>query len=426
MSSHPDITGGAGPRPDITAIRHALLEAAEAAGAAVEGEDVEPEVAEDPQDTLYRIVNSPRFIPFIDKRFFEFIAMHGRPPMLGDMPAPYKYRGWMLWIVFLANHYHPAVADRWGYYLRQIAAGRLLREPIPKISFLNRSSIGPLRNHLEKIVQQLGNQFGQGERSLYVLIDWLGWALGVTEEEPKQIDEDTAEWLYRTLNIDDMLLHPYDVLGDLLQEMRGSAANWSGFFLSPHEICECMAQMVHGNDDDWEALLTKSVHEPALGTGRMLLSMSNFSLRLSGIDKDPVCALVSRINFALWVPWAAFPLPGWFFEDSITLEEGGVFHGNGLTGQIITPSPRTGPAELMLPHAPPHLISALCRRAEARREQVEAEREAFRQEQSARAHAEGSRGHATPRDPDREAQATGRRGRKSPPAGDDAQTSLFG
>jgi hypothetical protein len=61
-----------------------------------------------------------------------FLARERRLPRLGDAPAPWRYRGWLLPYVILLHGLYPAVADRWGYYLRTLEAGHLLDAPIPR------------------------------------------------------------------------------------------------------------------------------------------------------------------------------------------------------------------------------------------------------------------------------------------------------
>jgi hypothetical protein len=63
-----------------------------------------------------------------------FVRREGRLPRLGDTP-PWHYRGWLLAYVMQMRGLVPAVADRWGYHLRTLEAGRLLDEPIPPIAF---------------------------------------------------------------------------------------------------------------------------------------------------------------------------------------------------------------------------------------------------------------------------------------------------
>src|SRR4051794_28746605 len=64
-----------------------------------------------------------------------FVKDHGRLPRLGDDPAPWRYRGWLLWYVVELHALIPAVADRWGYHLRTLDTGKLLDEPIPQVAF---------------------------------------------------------------------------------------------------------------------------------------------------------------------------------------------------------------------------------------------------------------------------------------------------
>jgi hypothetical protein len=40
-----------------------------------------------------------------------FIQQHGRLPKLGDQPAPYTYRGWLLRYVALAHAVIPTMKD---------------------------------------------------------------------------------------------------------------------------------------------------------------------------------------------------------------------------------------------------------------------------------------------------------------------------
>jgi hypothetical protein len=46
-----------------------------------------------------------------------------------------------------------------------------------------------------------------------------------------------------------------------------------------------------------------------VGSGRMLLHASNFSLCLYGVDIDPLAVAMCKINGALYAPWMSFPLP---------------------------------------------------------------------------------------------------------------------
>ena len=49
----------------------------------------------------------------------------------------------------------------------------------------------------------------------------------------------------------------------------------------------------------------------------MLLHASNYSLRLYGMDIDPLVVKISKINGALYAPWMSFPLPALFFGNDV-------------------------------------------------------------------------------------------------------------
>jgi hypothetical protein len=52
---------------------------------------------------------------------------------------------------------------------------------------------------------------------------------------------------------------------------------------------------------------TVTVCDPCVGSGRMLLHASNYSVCLYGCDIDPICCRIAAINGVLYAPWLAFP-----------------------------------------------------------------------------------------------------------------------
>jgi hypothetical protein len=52
-----------------------------------------------------------------------------------------------------------------------------------------------------------------------------------------------------------------------------------------------------------------STLDPCLGTGRMLLHASNYSLRLYGQDINETCVKASLVNGYLYAPWMVKPFP---------------------------------------------------------------------------------------------------------------------
>lgn len=235
----------------------------------------------------------------------DFIELHGRLPRLGDIPSPWHYRGWLLPYVIQLHRIIPAVADRWGYHLRTLEAGRLLDEPIPQIRFTapDNRVFSLLRDWSRLIGYDCG-----GWTDFRTLLDWLRWALALSKEEPRLTDS-VNEKLYRGVDLGPMLQTPHDYLGDVVAQGKAKGWNPTAFYPTPHAIVECMVRMtMTDGTKDGRDPRTLKVFEPCVGSGRMLLHASNYSLCLSGQDIDPLAVSMCLINGALYAPWLAFPL----------------------------------------------------------------------------------------------------------------------
>lgn len=75
-----------------------------------------------------------------------------------------------------------------------------------------------------------------------------------------------------------------------------------------------MTQMTFDGVEDNRA---KTVCDPAVGSGRMLLHAAGHSLRLYGMDIDALCVTITKINGAFFAPWLSFGLPDSFFVDAV-------------------------------------------------------------------------------------------------------------
>jgi hypothetical protein len=243
--------------------------------------------------------------------FTEFLLEHGRLPRIGDEIPPWHYQGWMLPIIQLCHH-HPSVVNRWGYYMRVLEQGHIGDEPIPRIDFCEH---GHQRDrglkHLNQCVDILDREFG-GWDAMYAFIDWLTFAIGVDKEPRRKISEERQEELYRTFNLEYWLTAPADYFGDALCELKGKR-NRTGFYPTPENVVSMMVQMTM-HDGRYEDLRRATVMEPCVGTGRMLLHASNYSLRLYGMDIDERCVQCTLINGALYAPWITFPFPESIFD----------------------------------------------------------------------------------------------------------------
>jgi hypothetical protein len=183
-------------------------------------------------------------------------------------------------------------------------AGKLLG-PIPRITFHDGAHGSKAQKSIEKWVTVIDRNDGAGWDSFTQLVDWLGFALGISDK-PAKLNDRTNEALYREVNIGDLLLHPYDHLGAFIAERKGNGRwNPTGFYPTPHAVVEMMTRMTFLDDTP----LTAKVCDPCLGTGRMLLHASNYSLCLYGMDIDWSVLQVAKINGALYAPWMIWPLP---------------------------------------------------------------------------------------------------------------------
>lgn len=246
------------------------------------------------------------YLPKLDKfgnpHLGRFIFDNGRLPFINDDPKPWTFRGWLIPYVQMCEA-HPLVAKRYDYVLRTLGRGRLLDEPLPEIGFASeydpatRPGIAMLKKCLDRIEYESGWSNGMRE-----LCEWIGFALGVTTGVSK-LAADVQEFLYRTFNLEPLLLQPSDYLGLMLSETNHGKRN--GFFPTPINICELMIRLTSG--DKTGDRRGELMSDPCVGTGRMLLVASNYSMRLFGQDLDYLCCLITKINLALYAPWHHVP-----------------------------------------------------------------------------------------------------------------------
>ena len=188
---------------------------------------------------------------------------------------------------------------RWDYWLRTLEAGKVLEEPIPQIKWLGFPEPEALKN-IEQCLNYSSSRLGSGTFESFV--DWLLYGFGdpAMKEFPTRIDPETNSHWYRTFNLGLLLKHPYDYLGQLAADKQGSGkwSNPTAFFPTPMHVCAMMTQMTMG-----EAGKTESVCDPCVGSGRFLMTASNYFLNLYGMDIDYQILKVCRVNMWCYVPW---------------------------------------------------------------------------------------------------------------------------
>lgn len=212
---------------------------------------------------------------------------------------------------------------RWDYLARTVLAGKLLDEPIPQIDW----ETGPgryaegegsaARNHLEKtldLIPKYGGWLGWSSWTNFdYFLDWLLYAFGhpgqpELPQEPSGC-EGASMRLYQYFNLAWLIAYPWDYFGAILA-LNGHGKSL-GFYPTPMPVCTMMAQMTMGMDG--EDNRAKKTMDCCLGTGRMLLAASNYSMRLCGQDINPTVIKASLVNGYLYAPWMVKPIP--FLDD---------------------------------------------------------------------------------------------------------------
>lgn len=217
-------------------------------------------------------------------------------------------RGWILpYLLQLES----MAWGRWNYWLEMCEHQQLCAAPIPQIEWESADKLNnPARKMLERCldgVTKYGDWHGwSGSNYFEYFADWLLFAFGDPSqtEEPKPPGgcEGASERLYQLFDLTPLLCMPHDYFGDILAE--SGYGKHQGFFPTPMEICQLMTSM----NMDGEDMRDKTVCDPCVGTGRMLLCASNHSLRLYGVDILSIMCKVTKINCFLFAPWAAKPL----------------------------------------------------------------------------------------------------------------------
>lgn len=249
----------------------------------------------------------------------DFLMTEARLPFAADQMKPWDYQGWLLPYIILANAARPDLTNRWGWWAACHLKGGLVSEPIPHIHFGSEFGSGAKDAFkvIDRCLEIIGSGTG-GSWSAYTdFIEWLAWGCGVRREKPN-LNEKTNEELYRAFNLEPFLTRPSDYLGQHLAERKGKGWNPNAFFPTPHTVCEFMTQInfMNASYDGDGAIDSRmmTVCDPALGSGRQLMHASNFSVRLYGMDIDPLVVKICLINGAMFVPWMSFPFPHKWFE----------------------------------------------------------------------------------------------------------------
>ena len=228
-----------------------------------------------------------------------------KPRTPKSLAAPLKLEhGWLL-------PYLLAIEDtlwgRWQHWHEMMQAGRVFGS-IPVIDWES----GPAaRKMLEAALNSItthGNWQGWGSWQVFdYFMDWLLFGFGHRGQsslpaEPADF-AGASERLYQVFNLETLLAWPHDYLGEILAENRHG--QHLGFYPTPMTVARMMAAMTVGGED----ARTKSVCDPCVGTGRLLLAASNHSYRLYGSDISPTVIKATLVNGYMYAPWLVRPFP---------------------------------------------------------------------------------------------------------------------
>lgn len=281
-----------------------LAEAADVAAAAGEPFDV------DELDPWGTILACLAYAQGLDAPILQRIRELGRLPHLADDVKPWTFAGWLLPMVI-----DPRPESRWYWWLETNCARRPLR-PMPQADFHGENDKSPAYRNVAAAAGLISRS-RDGAPGL--LIEWLAWGLGVAGAELPQLEPETCADLYRAVNLDLWRERPSDYLGMLMCEYKGRGYDPAGFFPTPMELCTTLAALTIGELSESREpsleLVGKTVLDPAVGTGRLLLVASNWCARLSGMDIQRRCVLATLVNGAVYAPWMAWPFPDFFFRE---------------------------------------------------------------------------------------------------------------
>lgn len=223
---------------------------------------------------LYRM---DRFSPNqLEKLHFEVqMSAQGIGGLPGNHTEVRNKKGWLL--PFLIG-YDELLWGRWNYWLDILQKGTIAGSgDIPQITWTEPSSAPAIAT--TKMLSQCLNHH---DANIDTFADWLLWGLAAGEGYPN-ISDNLNEHYYRVFDLFLVLDNPTDYLSYLLCEQTGKGYKKGlGYYPTPFNLTQLMVEILLPHDDKPELLKNKTVHDPCIGCGAMLLPASNYFLRGSG------------------------------------------------------------------------------------------------------------------------------------------------
>ncbi|WP_413176295.1 hypothetical protein [Anabaena azotica] len=231
--------------------------------------------------------------------------------------------GWLLpELLKLDNEYQ----GRWEQWRWTMETGEIPKD-IPQTEFLdlgNTQTLQMVKNCLQAITQ---GSWGSHSRFIPYFTDYFLYALGhpsITTNPPEPEGCNGAEKrLVQALELKLLITCPFDYLGHLLAT-EGYGKSKAKFYPTPIWTAKAMAVTAVSSAT---AAPPFHVYEPAMGTGRLALEMSNYAVSLTGWEWDVLLIKIASLNFMLYAPYFALPIP---------ILGGDLVIGNTLTGSGVS------------------------------------------------------------------------------------------
>lgn len=214
----------------------------------------------------------------------------------------FEKRGWLLPFLF---SYDDLLWGRWNYW-HEILQKKTISgsSPIPRITWSDRGHGG-----VEAAQNMLRKCLNHHESTIDLFADWLLWGLAAAETVPR-VSPVLNEHYYRMFDIFLVQNYPTDYLSLSLSEETGKGyKSGLGYFPTPMQVCILMTEMISSTEDP-EDLKRKSIMEPSVGCGAMLLPASNYHLRGFAMDISQIAVKLCKIQMYWFAPWFAFH-PEW-------------------------------------------------------------------------------------------------------------------
>lgn len=220
----------------------------------------------------------------------------------------FSKKGWLL--AFLYS-YDSLLWGRWDYWMDIVNKGTIQGSgAIPQISWSTKGQMG---------VTQTSKMFEKcldhPESNIHKFADWLLWSLNAFEIKQLTISEELNEHYYRKFDLFLVLDNPFDYLSEALMNETGKGYHAGlGYYPTPLSITQLMTSILYG---DMNAADNKkrTVYDPCVGCGALLLPASNYFLRAAGQDISLIATLLCKIQFLFYAPWFACPANVQGFEE---------------------------------------------------------------------------------------------------------------